>query len=111
MRLRKSLGEGAFAAMATLLLFCWAGVGQARLTDLVDPFIGVEGPTPGSTIAGGNSFPGAAMPWGMVKAGIDTSFLGLPEGIGNDCNAGFSPIGTVSSCQTNLRVTWGRSWH
>ncbi|KAK7616358.1 glycosyl hydrolase family 92-domain-containing protein [Phyllosticta citricarpa] len=93
MRLRKSLENGA----ATLLLCFWVGVGQARLTDLVDPFIGVEGPTPGSTIAGGNSFPGSAMPWAMVKAGIDTSFLGLPEGIGNDCNAGYSPIGNVTA--------------
>lgn len=33
----------------------------------------------------------------MVKAGIDTSYLGLPEGLGNDCNAGYSPIGNVTA--------------
>ncbi|EKG20871.1 hypothetical protein MPH_01735 [Macrophomina phaseolina MS6] len=81
----------------TAALLCLAGVGQARLTDFVDPLIGTVGPTPGSTIAGGNSFPGAALPWGMVKAGIDTSYLGLPDGLGNDCNAGYSPIGNVTA--------------
>ncbi|KAL0258506.1 hypothetical protein SLS55_006002 [Diplodia seriata] len=102
---RKSIGR-AFAS-ATVGLVCWAGA-EARLTDFVDPLIGTVGPTPGSTIAGGNSFPGAAVPWGMVKAGIDTSYLGLPEGLGNDCNAGYSPIGNVTAVSlTHVSGTGG----
>ncbi|OMP85216.1 putative glycosidase [Diplodia seriata] len=98
---------GRVFASATVGLVCWAGA-EARLTDFVDPLIGTVGPTPGSTIAGGNSFPGAAVPWGMVKAGIDTSYLGLPEGLGNDCNAGYSPIGNVTAVSlTHVSGTGG----
>lgn len=89
--------SGNMRRCTTAVLTCLAGGAQGRLTDFVDPLIGTVGPTPGSTIAGGNSFPGAALPWGMVKAGIDTSYLGLPEGLGNDCNAGYSPIGNVTA--------------
>ncbi|KAK8236284.1 glycosyl hydrolase family 92-domain-containing protein [Phyllosticta capitalensis] len=103
MRLRKSMERHSSAAALLLLLLSnsWAIGGSqaaaARLTDFVDPLIGTVGPTPGSTIAGGNSFPGAALPWAMVKAGIDTSYVGLPDGIGNDCNAGYSPIGNLTA--------------
>lgn len=103
--MRKSLGKTLASAAAGIV--CWAGA-EARLTDFVDPLIGTVGPTPGSTIAGGNSFPGAALPWGMVKAGIDTSYLGLPEGLGNDCNAGYSPIGNVTAVSlTHVSGTGG----
>lgn len=94
MAMGKSLGR---LRAAAAVVACVAGVVEARLTDFVDPLIGTVGPTPGSTIAGGNSFPGAALPWGMVKAGIDTSYLGLADGLGNDCNAGYSPIGNVTA--------------
>ncbi|KAB2571379.1 putative secreted glycosidprotein [Lasiodiplodia theobromae] len=103
--MQKSLGKTLASAAAGIV--CWAGA-EARLTDFVDPLIGTVGPTPGSTIAGGNSFPGAALPWGMVKAGIDTSYLGLPEGLGNDCNAGYSPIGNVTAVSlTHVSGTGG----
>lgn len=68
---------------------------ESRLADYVDLLIGTEGSTPGSGIAGGNAFPGAALPWGMAKVGIDTSFVGL-DGLATDCNAGFSPLGNVT---------------
>ena len=42
-----------------LLLVGMAGGAQAGLTDWVDPFIGTAG--------GGNTFPGAVVPWGMVS--------------------------------------------
>lgn len=69
---------------------------EARLTDYVDLLIGTEGATPGSGIASGNAFPGAALPWGMAKVGIDTSYLGL-DGLSTDCNAGYSPLGNVTA--------------
>ncbi|KAF3771443.1 family 92 glycoside hydrolase [Cryphonectria parasitica EP155] len=67
----------------------------ARLSDYVDLLIGTEGPTPGSGIAGGNTFPGAARPWQMAKVGIDTSYMGLGD-LAIDCNAGYSPLGNVT---------------
>jgi putative alpha-1,2-mannosidase len=66
------------------------------LYTFVDPLIGTEGATPGSAIAGGNSFPGASLPWAMAKPGIDTSYIGVPNGTAVDCNAGFSPLGNVT---------------
>lgn len=70
--------------------------GSSRLADYVDLLIGTQGAIPGSAIAGGNAFPGAALPWGMAKVGIDTSYLGLDEGLAVDCNAGYSPLGNVT---------------
>lgn len=73
-----------------------ATLARARLSDYVDPLIGTEGATPGSAIAGGNSFPGASLPNAMSKVGIDTSYLGVPNETAVDCNAGFSPLGNVT---------------
>lgn len=91
--------EGASGARAALLfvLSCFGRVVQGRLSDYVDPLIGTVGPIPGSAIAGGNAFPGAALPWGLAKAGIDTSFNGLQNGTATDCNAGYSPLGNVTA--------------
>ncbi|KAI9693463.1 MAG: hypothetical protein M1820_009256 [Bogoriella megaspora] len=72
-------------------------VSDTQLWRYVDPLIGTEGAIAGSAIAGGNSFPGASLPNGMAKPGIDTSYLGLPNGIAVDCNAGFSPLGNVTA--------------
>lgn len=68
---------------------------DARLADYVDLLIGTQGPTAGSAIAGGNAFPGAALPWGMAKVGIDTSYTGLGA-LAVDCNAGYTPLGNVT---------------
>lgn len=76
---------------------------EGRLSDYVDLLIGTEGPTPGSGIAGGNVFPGAALPNGMAKVGIDTSFTGLGA-LATDCNAGYSPLGNVTAVSM-LHVT------
>ncbi|KAF2851113.1 glycoside hydrolase family 92 protein [Plenodomus tracheiphilus IPT5] len=67
------------------------------LWTFVDPLIGTVGPRPGSAIAGGNSFPGASLPWGMAKPGIDTSYLGLANGTAVDANAGYTPLGNVTA--------------
>lgn len=82
--------------------------GSDALYNYVDPLIGTVGATPGSAIAGGNSFPGASLPWAMTKPGIDTSYLGLPNGTAVDCNAGFSPIGNVTGISmTHVSGTGG----
>jgi predicted alpha-1,2-mannosidase len=52
---------------------------QEDVTQYVDPFIGTQG--------GGNTFPGAAWPFGMVKLGPDCGKL--------DTNSGYSPGDTV----------------
>ena len=62
-----------------------------------DLLIGTEGATPGSAIAGGNSFPGASLPWAMAKPGIDASYIGVSDGTSVGYNAGFSQLGTVAA--------------
>lgn len=42
----------------------------ARSIDYVTPFIGTEGTVPGTAYNGGITFPGAAVPFGMVKLGL-----------------------------------------
>lgn len=86
---------------AAFLLSC--GQVDGRLSDYVDLLIGTEGSIPGSGIAGGNVFPGAALPNGMAKVGIDTSYTGL-DAIATDVNAGYSPLGNVTGVSM-LHVT------
>jgi hypothetical protein len=42
------------------------GGSQEPLWSFVDPLIGTVGSRPGSAIAGGNSFPGASLPWARM---------------------------------------------
>ena len=42
-------------------------------TKHVNLFIGTEGPVPGTAYSAGNVFPGASLPFGAVKVGIDTT--------------------------------------
>jgi putative alpha-1,2-mannosidase len=61
------------------------------LTNYVNPFIGTEGQGyPGSAINSGNVFPGAAMPFGVVKFGVDTTAF---EWTNVDADAGYTPDG------------------
>jgi len=53
------------------------------LTDYVDPFIGVEN--------GGNVFPGATLPFGMVKLGPDMCAID-PQNMCYQTNSGYSPL-------------------
>lgn len=49
------------------------------LAKYVNPFIGTEGPVKGTAFNAGNVFPGATLPFGAVKVGIDTTrFVFLP---------------------------------
>lgn len=57
----------------------------------VNPFIGTEGQgNPGTAIGAGNVFPGAALPFGVVKFGIDTTAF---DWTNVDANAGYTPDG------------------
>lgn len=85
-----------------VLLLSYSQV-HGRLSDHVDLLIGTEGSTPGSSIASGNVFPGAALPNGMAKVGIDTSYTGLGA-LATDVNAGYSPLGNVTGVSM-LHVT------
>ncbi|KAM5439353.1 hypothetical protein MferCBS31731_004775 [Microsporum ferrugineum] len=67
------------------------------LTRYVDLFIGTEGSVAGTSYNGGNVFPGAALPFGVVKVGIDTIVHDVDEKRKVDVNAGYSPDGNVSA--------------
>jgi putative alpha-1,2-mannosidase len=56
-----------------LALGASAFAGATDYTKYVNLFIGTEGPKPGSAFSSGNVFPGAALPFGAVKVGIDTT--------------------------------------
>ncbi len=61
------------------------------LTGYVDPFIGTEGQGhPGTANGAGNVFPGAALPFGVVKFGVDTTAF---DWTNVDANAGYTPDG------------------
>lgn len=61
------------------------------LTQYVNPFIGTEGQGyPGTAINSGNVFPGASLPFGVVKFGIDTTAF---DWTNVDADAGYTPDG------------------
>ncbi|KAJ6546989.1 glycosyl hydrolase family 92-domain-containing protein [Mycena capillaripes] len=62
-------------------------------TQHVRPFVGTEGAIPGSSLGGGNMFPGVALPFGQVKIGIDTSVVNLDQGGISSANSGYTPRG------------------
>lgn len=62
-------------------------------TQYVDPFIGTEGTVPGTAFNGGNIFPGAVVPFGVVKLGPDVTTFNLSIG----ANAGYTPDGNVTA--------------
>jgi len=57
-----------FLGLSTALL-----ANATDYTKYVNLFIGTEGPKLGSAYSSGNVFPGAALPFGAVKVGIDTT--------------------------------------
>lgn len=66
---------------------------QTNYSQYVNPFIGAEGPIPGYAYGGGDIFVGGAVPFGVVKLGIDTREdrvdIATPNG-------GYTPQGTVT---------------
>jgi putative alpha-1,2-mannosidase len=59
----------------------------------VNPFIGAEGPTPGRAFGGGDIFVGGAVPYGVVKMGIDTYETNPQMAV---LNGGYTPEGNVT---------------
>ena len=59
------------ALLAVLLIA--ARSTATSFSSYVDVFIGTEGEVPGSSYNGGNVFPGASLPFGAAKVGIDTT--------------------------------------
>ena len=64
-----------FLLISLVLASLWNCVFAATIdyTKYVNLFIGTEGTAPGTSYNGGNVFPGAALPFGAVKVGIDTT--------------------------------------
>jgi putative alpha-1,2-mannosidase len=59
----------------------------------VNPLIGSEGPIPGQAFGGGDIFVGGALPFGVVKCGIDTYETNLSLAT---INGGYTPQGLVT---------------
>jgi len=61
------------ATILVLASFIVTNKAEKDFTKHVNLFIGTEGPVPGSAYSAGNVFPGASLPFGAVKVGIDTT--------------------------------------
>lgn len=61
-----------FLCCIVLVLLFGITLGQ-NVSQYVDLFIGTQGTVPGTSYNGGNVFPGASLPFGAVKVGIDTT--------------------------------------
>lgn len=73
-----------------LALLCCLCAVRADWTQYVDPFIETEGQGyPGTVVNAGNVFPGAAVPFGVVKFGVDTTEFNTNV----DADAGYTPDG------------------
>lgn len=66
---------------------------QVDYSQFVNPFIGSEGPIPGYAYGGGDIFVGGAVPFGVVKLGIDTWEDNITLAT---LNGGYTPKGAVT---------------
>ncbi|KAH8772494.1 glycosyl hydrolase [Diaporthe sp. PMI_573] len=76
------------------ILLSGHALAQVDYSQFVNPLIGGSGPREGQAYGGGDIFVGAAVPFGVVKVGIDTW-----EGFGKDSvtNGGWTPKGNVTA--------------
>jgi putative alpha-1,2-mannosidase len=84
-----------YQAQALQLLFLASASVQGATEDMtkyVNPLIGSEGPIPNSIVNSGDVFPGAALPFGVVKLGPDTTEFNPIT----DAFAGYTPDGNGS---------------
>lgn len=87
-----------------ILLTSYLSLARAQLYNHVDPFIGTEGTVPGTGYNGGNTFPGAVVPFGMVKLGPDLTSANTSI----NANAGYLPDGNVTGLSlTHVSGTGG----
>lgn len=61
--------KGLLLSLSMLIVFCSCAPEERKLVDYVNPFIG--------TAAGGHTFPGACLPFGMVQLSPDTGYQGV----------------------------------
>lgn len=83
--------------LLTSLLLCLsatAALGQADYSQYVNPFIGSSGPFEGLAFGGGDIFVGGALPFGVVKMGIDTYEDNVTF---STLNGGYTPQGRVTA--------------
>ncbi len=81
--------------VSVLSVILFASFAHGQFAKFVDPFLGVSG--------GGNVFPGAVVPFGMIKPGPD---MVAPEG--HDANAGWNADGAIRGfSQTHVSGTGG----
>jgi putative alpha-1,2-mannosidase len=77
-----------------ILLSCLGSISSTainqELKQYVNPFIGIEGQGNPGSASGGDVFPGASLPFGVVKFGIDTTAF---DWTNVDANAGYTPDG------------------
>ncbi|KAH9889753.1 glycoside hydrolase family 92 protein [Xylariomycetidae sp. FL2044] len=83
----------AFATVLAIAQGVTAFGSSQDLTKYVNLFIGTEGPVPGTAYSAGNVFPGATLPFGAVKVGIDTTRWNVSF----SANAGYTPDGNVTA--------------
>ncbi|KAI1678783.1 Alpha-mannosidase [Pyrenophora tritici-repentis] len=81
-------------SLALIALSSLTTAGQTNYAQYVNPFIGAEGPTPGRAFGGGDIFVGGAVPYGVVKLGIDTYETNPQMAV---LNGGFTPEGNVTA--------------
>ncbi|KAL9049807.1 MAG: hypothetical protein Q9162_007015 [Coniocarpon cinnabarinum] len=81
--------------LISFIILCYASqtFGQDDLSQYVNPFLGSVGPTAGQAYGGGDIFVGAALPFGVVKFGIDTHDSPANESANN---GGYTPNGNVT---------------
>ncbi|KAK5137294.1 hypothetical protein LTR08_000264 [Meristemomyces frigidus] len=81
--------------LTMMLMLCSPLVtAQVDYAQYVKPLIGSEGPFPGLAFGGGDIFVGGALPFGVVKVGIDTYEDNVTF---STLNGGFTPEGRVTA--------------
>ncbi|ROW02940.1 hypothetical protein VSDG_01734 [Cytospora chrysosperma] len=80
--------------LVAILAFTWRVSAKVDYSQYVNPLIGGSGPIEGQAYGGGDIFVGGAVPFGVVKVGIDTY-----EGLGkySTLNGGWTPKGNVTA--------------
>jgi len=77
----------------SLLVLATSASAQVDYAQYVNPFIGSEGPIPGQAFGGGDIFVGGAVPFGVVKLGMDSHEANLSIAT---LNGGYTPQGNVT---------------
>ncbi|KAK3081652.1 hypothetical protein LTS18_004350 [Coniosporium uncinatum] len=78
----------------SLLILAISASAQIDYAQYVNPFIGSEGPISGQAFGGGDIFVGGAVPFGVVKLGMDSHEANLSVAT---LNGGYTPQGNVTA--------------